>query len=56
MPLVGTTESIAAARDALDLDWLRSRQLMFAKDLLYGLVALLSFLVWTRYREQWVLF
>ncbi len=56
MPLVGTTESIAAARDVLDLDWLRSRQLMFAKDLLYGLVALLSFLVWTRYREQWVLF
>jgi len=56
MPLVGTTTSIAAARDVLDLEWLRSRQLLFAKDLLYGLVALLSFLVWTRYRDQWVLF
>lgn len=56
LPLVGMPAAIARARDALEYQWLRAHLLLFAETLLYGLVALLSFLAWVRNRDQWVLF
>ena len=55
MPLVGTPGAIADAREALDYRWLRSHQFVFTENLVYALVALLSFLAWMRNREQWIL-
>ena len=51
-PKLGSSEAIAAYKQSLDYRWLRSRQYDFALDLLYGLVALLSFLAWLRKRKQ----
>ena len=55
-PLIGSPEAIAAYKASLDYDWLRSRQLIFAIDCLYALVALLSVITWLRNRKAWVLF
>ncbi len=55
-PKVGSSEAIAAYKEGLDHRWLRSHQYDFALDLLYGLVALLSFLAWLRSRQQKLLF
>lgn len=55
-PLLGSPQDIANARDALNYHWLRSRQFLFGENLLYGLIALLSFLAWLRNRARWILF
>jgi diguanylate cyclase (GGDEF)-like protein len=49
-PLVGSPEAIAAAKSVREYAWLRSRQLQFAANLLMGVLALLSFLLWLRAR------
>lgn len=55
-PQVGSPAAIATAKAALDDQWLRSRLFLFGENLLYALVALLSFLVWLRNRSQWLPF
>ncbi len=55
-PLIGSPEAIATAKAALDYQWLHSRQFLFGENLLYVLVALLSFLAWWRNRSRWLLF
>jgi Stage II sporulation protein E (SpoIIE) len=55
-PLIGSSEAVAAHKEGLDHRWLASHQYDFALDLLYGLVALLSFLAWFRNRDQKLLF
>jgi hypothetical protein len=54
-PIAGTSEAVIAAKTKLDYEWLRSRQFLFGEDLLYALVAVLSFLAWLRDRHQWPL-
>ena len=54
-PLVGTVRAVAAAREALEYQWVRSRQFLVMQYLLNALVALVSLLAWTRNREQGVL-
>ena len=54
-PLVGTPGAIANAKAALDFKWLNGRQFLFTESLVYALMALLSGLVWLRYRDQWLL-
>jgi diguanylate cyclase (GGDEF)-like protein len=55
-PLIGNPEAIAAAKDAYEFQWLRSRQLHFAANLLCAVIAFLSFLLWLRAPSRWVLF
>jgi len=47
-PLIGSPEAIATAKDAEEFQWLRSRQFLFAENLLCAVIALLSFLLWLR--------
>ena len=54
-PIAGTLEAVNAAKTKLDYEWLRSRQFLFGEDLLYALVAVLSFLAWLRDRHEWPL-
>jgi hypothetical protein len=54
-PVIGNPEAIRARRAEQDYRWLRSRQYYFALQSLYGLVMLLSFLMWLRDRSQRVL-
>lgn len=51
-PLIGSPESIRAAKAAINYEWLHSRQLRFGEHLTFGLIALLSFLAWWRNRGQ----
>lgn len=55
-PLAGTSYAIAMFKVLLDYDWLRSRQMNFGLNSLYGLIGFLTLLSWIRYREQWQLF
>ncbi|MGA9669613.1 MAG: GGDEF domain-containing protein, partial [Terracidiphilus sp.] len=55
-PLIGGPEAVAAAQAADEFQWLRSRQLQFGANLLCGMIALLSFLLWLRTPARWVLF
>jgi diguanylate cyclase (GGDEF)-like protein len=55
-PAIGSKEAIAIARDANEFLWLRSRQFLFAENLLCTVIALLSFLLWLRVPSRWVLF
>jgi serine phosphatase RsbU (regulator of sigma subunit) len=55
-PVVGSPESVAHLKGFLDYQWLRSSMAVFGLNLLYGLVALLSFIAWLRVRKQWYLF
>ena len=55
-PAVGSPQAVAAAKAALDYQWLHGRQFLFSENLLFALVALLSFLAWRRNRSQWLLF
>jgi diguanylate cyclase (GGDEF)-like protein len=55
-PLIGSPEAIATAKAAFDYRWLSRRQFLLAENLLYGLIALLSFLAWMRDRDRWLLF
>lgn len=51
-PLLGSPKAIANAMSAADYRWMRSRQMNFALQSLYGLVAVLGFLFWLRDRSQ----
>ncbi|WP_162601880.1 PP2C family protein-serine/threonine phosphatase [Occallatibacter savannae] len=53
-PVIGSPNSITAAKAVIDYDWLQSRQLRFGESLTFGLIALLSFLAWWRNRAQWL--
>jgi diguanylate cyclase (GGDEF)-like protein len=55
-PQVGTPESIATAKAALDYQWLYSRQFLFGENLLYALIALMSVLLWRRRPTRKLLF
>ena len=54
-PFIGDADAIAAVKAGFDYEWLRTRQLEFGEQLIYGLVALLSFLVWWCDRSERVL-
>jgi Stage II sporulation protein E (SpoIIE) len=56
VPQIGSPQAIAAARTALDYQFLRRQQFTYALTLLYTLVALLSLIAWLRDRDQWLLF
>jgi hypothetical protein len=51
-PVVGSAEAINGAKAIIDYQWLHSRQLQFAEQLIYALIAMLSFLVWWWNRSQ----
>lgn len=55
-PLIGSPDAIATAKAALEYKWLSRRQFLLAENLIYGLIALLSFLAWMRDRDRWHLF
>jgi hypothetical protein len=55
-PLAGSAIAIDAFRESLDYRWLRANQYTFDMDILYVLVALLSFVGWLRNRQQKLLF
>lgn len=55
-PLIGSPEAIATEKAALEFRWLRSRQFLFGENLLCAVIALLSFLLWSRTPSRWVLF
>jgi diguanylate cyclase (GGDEF)-like protein len=54
-PLIGSPEAIATAQAAEEFQWLRSRQLHFGAHLLCASIAFLSFLLWLRTPNRWVL-
>ena len=54
-PAIGSAEGILAAKANIEYEWLHRRQLHFSEQLIYGLIALLSFLVWWCDRGQRVL-
>ena len=56
LPVIGSPEAIAAAKDARDYKWLRGQQFRFGLTSLYGLTAVFSFFVWLRNRRQRLLF
>jgi hypothetical protein len=55
-PLAGTPYAIAMHKVLLDYQWLRSRQLFFGLNSLYGIIGLLTLIAWIRNRQQWQLF
>jgi diguanylate cyclase (GGDEF)-like protein len=55
-PLIGNPEAIANAKAAYEFQWLRSRQLHFGANLLCAAIAFLSFLLWLRTPNRWILF
>jgi len=55
-PLIGSPAAIATAKAAEEFQWLRSQQFHFGENLLCALIALLSFLLWCRTPNRWVLF
>jgi hypothetical protein len=56
VPELGSPESIASRKAALDFEWLRGNQVEFGLTSLYALLALLSLAAWLRDRRQWLLF
>ena len=54
-PMIGSPEAIATAAAANEFQWLRSRQLHFGANLLCGVIAFLSFLLWLRSPSRKVL-
>jgi len=55
-PVLGSPKAIGNAMSAADYRWLRGRQVTFALESLYGLVAVLGFMFWLRDRSQWLAF
>jgi hypothetical protein len=55
-PIVGDPVSIDTRMAAMNYDWLRGQQLLFALNSLYALVGLVSLVAWLRDRRQWVIF
>ena len=56
VPLAGSDDAISTRLVLEEYRWLRSQELYFTVNLLYGLVALLSLLAWLQDRKQWPLF
>jgi hypothetical protein len=56
VPMVGSSDAIAAIKGNLDFEWLRRQQFRFGLTSLFGLVAVLSLFAWVRDRRQWLLF
>ena len=54
--MLGSPVAITAAMGMVDYRWLRGRQVIFGLESLYGLVAVLGFLVWLRDKRQWLAF
>lgn len=54
-PVIGGAEAIAGARAMVDYEWLRTRQFHFGQQLIYGVIAFLSLLIWWWDRGQRVL-
>ena len=54
-PLIGSPSAIADSKAHMDYTWLHSRQYNFALHSFYGLIMLLSLLMWLRDRSQRVL-
>ena len=54
-PIAGDPEAIKGVKAIIDYEWLHTRQLQFSQQLIYGLIAFLSFLVWWWHRGQRVL-
>ena len=55
-PSIGSPDAIANAQAADEFQWLRSRQLQFAANLLSAVIAIFSLLLWLRAPSRWVLF
>lgn len=55
-PLAGAPPVIALQKARMDYAWLRSRQLYFGVNTLYGIVGLLTLFAWMRNPRQWQLF
>ncbi len=55
-PVLGSPMAVGNAISTMDYHWLRGRQVTFALESLYGLVAALGFLFWLRDRSQWLAF
>jgi hypothetical protein len=55
-PLAGSVDTIATLKTRSDYRWLEARQFAFGLDTLYGLVALLGILGWSRNRKQRAIF
>jgi hypothetical protein len=55
-PLAGTPYAIAMHRALLNHQWLRSKQLYFGLNTLYGIIGFLTLIAWMRNRQQWQLF
>jgi hypothetical protein len=55
-PVLGSPMAVANAMSTMDYHWMRGRQVYFALESLYGLVAVLGFLFWLRDRGQWLAF
>jgi hypothetical protein len=56
VPLAGWDDAISTRQALEEYRWLRSQELYFTVNLLYGMVALLSLLAWLQDRKQWPLF
>jgi hypothetical protein len=51
-PVIGSPRAITARKAELDYAWMRASQYRFGMESLYGLVTMLSLLVWMRDRSQ----
>ena len=54
-PVLGSPESIAQAKAAIDFEWLRSLQFAFGSISLMALIFVIGVIGWLRDRRQWVL-
>jgi hypothetical protein len=54
-PVLGSPESIAQAKAAIDFEWLRSLQFAFGSISLMALIAGIGAIGWLRNRKQWAL-
>jgi Stage II sporulation protein E (SpoIIE) len=55
MPIIGSSETIASTRGALDYRWLRGMQFRYGLTSMYSLVALFCLFVWFGDRKQMLL-
>ena len=55
-PAAGTLYAIVLEKQLRDYYWLRSQQLLFGLNTLYGIVGFVTLLAWILHREQWQLF
>jgi len=55
-PAAGTPYAIVLEKQLREYYWLRSHQLLFGLNTLYGIVGFVTLLAWILHREQWQLF